>query len=312
MKIYEYTPGQRLSIKAAAIALGFFDGVHLAHRRLLERTQKIAKERNLVFAVFTFPAEDNFKGEKSIYSTEDKLAILESLGVEAVILADFGSVADISAQKFVTDSLVGDMNCRAAVAGYDFRFGKGAIGDAELLSSLLSSRSAECFIEEEMKMDGKKISTTEIKSQLKDGRVDEAKKLLGAPYFIRAKVTRGLGLGKKRLGFPTVNTDFKDASAPLRRGVYRTAVEISGKLYSSVTNVGTCPTLGERKIHSETFIIDFSEAVYDEEIRIFFLGYLREEKKFINEEELILQINIDKNRAIYENGDLTWQEIGLN
>lgn len=311
MKIYEYIPGRQIDTKATAIALGFFDGIHIAHRRLLERTREIAKAENLVFAVFTFPSEDNFKGEEAIYSTEQKLSILESLGVEAVILASFKSVSEISAQSFVTDSLISDMRCRAAVAGYDFRFGKGAAGNAEQLASLLSSSGAKCVIEKEMKIDGEKISTTRIKALLKEGRVEEAKKILGAPFFIKSKVSHGLGLGKE-LGFPTVNTELTSGRVPLRRGVYRTAVEISGRLYSSVTNVGTCPTFEERTEHSETFIIDFSETVYEEEIRIFFLGFLRDEKRFLSKEELILQINVDKNRAIKENGDLTWQEIGLN
>lgn len=311
MTIYEYKPGQQIDIKDAAIALGFFDGIHMAHRRLLERTREIAKKENLVFAVFTFPSEDNFKGEEIIYSTEQKLSILEKMGVEAVILANFKSVSEISAQNFVNNALFCDMHCRAAVAGYDFRFGKGAKGNAKLLSSLLSLLGAKCFIEDEMKIDGEKISTTRIKALLKEGRVEEAKRFLGAPFFIKSRVKHGLGLGRK-LGFPTVNTEFKGGVTPLKQGVYRTAVEISGRLYSSITNVGTCPTFEERTVHSETFIIDFSEAIYEEEIRIFFLGFLREEKKFNSQEELIMQINVDKTKAINENGDLKWQEIGLN
>ena len=167
MKIYEYTPGAQIDSKDTAIALGFFDGIHLAHRKLLEQTRKIAKAENLVFAVFTFPSEDKFKGEEAIYSTEQKMAILESLGVEAVILASFKAVSEISAQSFVKNSLISDMHCRAAVAGYDFRFGKGAVGNAELLSSLLSSSGAKCIIEEEMRIDGEKISTTRIKALLR-------------------------------------------------------------------------------------------------------------------------------------------------
>ena len=311
MKIYEYTPGAQIDAKDTAIALGFFDGIHLAHRKLLEQTRKIAKAENLVFAVFTFPSEDKFKGEEAIYSTEQKMAILESLGVEAVILASFKAVSEISAQSFVKNSLISDMHCRAAVAGYDFRFGKGAVGNAELLSSLLSSSGAKCIIEEEMRIDGEKISTTRIKALLKEGNVEEAKRFLGAPFFIKSKVRHGLGLGRK-LGFPTVNTEFNGNSIPLKQGVYRTATKIGGKLYSSVTNVGTCPTFEARNVHSETFIIDFSNAIYEEEICIYFLGFLRDEKKFNDKNELIMQINVDKFRAINENGDLTWQEIGPN
>ncbi len=228
-----------------------------------------------------------------------------------MFLADFNSVSEISAENFVKSSLLFDMNCRAAVAGYDFRFGKGAVGNAELLSSLLSLHGAKCYIEEEMKIENQKISTTRIKALLKDGNVEQVKKFLGSPFFIKAEVKHGLGLGRK-LGFPTVNTDFHTKSIPLKRGVYRTAVKIGEKLYSSLTNVGTCPTFEERSVHCETFIIDFSDAVYEKEICIFFLGFIRDEKKFESQNELIMQINVDKIKTISENGDLTWQEIGLN
>lgn len=311
MKIYKYIPGRQIDTKSTAIALGFFDGIHLAHRRLLTKAGEIAKKENLTFAVFTFPSEDNFKDEEAIYPTEQKLSILDKMGVEAVFLADFKSVSEISAQNFVLDSLLCDMRCRAAIAGYDFRFGKGAMGNSELLSSLLSSNGAKCYIEAEMKIGDEKISTTKIKSLLKEGNVEEAKRFLGAPFFMKSKVRHGLGLGRK-LGFPTVNTEFNSNSMPLKQGVYRTATKIGGKLYSSVTNIGTCPTFGERKVHAETFIIDFSSAVYEEEICIYFLGFLRDEKKFNDKNELIMQINVDKFGAINENGDLTWQEIGLN
>jgi riboflavin kinase/FMN adenylyltransferase len=311
LKIYDYTPGQKIDTGCTAIALGFFDGIHVAHRRLLQKTREIAKKENLIFAVFTFPSENSFKGEDTIYSTEQKLLILEKLGVEAVILADFKSISEISAYNFVKDSLICEMNCRAAVAGYDFRFGKNAMGNSDLLSSLLSANGAICHIEEEMKIGDTKISTTMIKLLLKEGKVEESKEFLGAPFFLKSKVRHGLGLGRK-LGFPTVNTDFNGAGIPLKRGVYRTAVRIGGKLYSSLTNVGTCPTFEERLMHAETFIIDFSDTVYEEEIYIFFLGFIRDEKKFNSKEELIMQINVDKIKTINENGDLTWQEIGLN
>ena len=307
MKIYEYIPGRSVGIGKAAIALGFFDGVHRGHRRLLESAGRLAKEKNLTFAVLTFPAEDAIKGASALYSTDEKLRILDSLGVEAVIMAKFKSVSEICAEDFICDSLIRDMNCSAAVAGYDFRFGKGALGDAALLSGMLSERGKECIIEDEHKINGEKISTTKIKELLGEGNVAEAWNFLGSPYRHLAPVERGRGVGHS-LGFPTVNTQ----SPHLGRGVFRTATEIDGKIYNSITNVGTCPTFPERKKHAETYVIDYSGDLYGKEIRIYFLGFLREERAFSSEKELIMQINIDKNRAIKENGDLKWQEIGLN
>lgn len=311
MKIYEYTPGKRVGIGAAVIALGLFDGVHKGHRSLLMTAKRAAMERGLTFAVFTFPAESGFKGDGSLYPTSEKLRLLEALGVEAVIMAEFGSVSKVSAEDFVNHSLIEDMNCSVAVAGYDFRFGKGALGDAALLSEILSSRERECIVEAEHRINGEKISTSKIKELLRRGDPMGACEFLGYPYFLGGEVEHGRGMGTT-LGFPTVNTNIGEGSAYLKRGVYRTVTEISGMRYNSITNVGICPTFPSRPLHAETYIIDYSGDLYGKEIRIFFIDYMREEKAFSSEKELIMQINIDKNRAIKENGEIKWQEIGLS
>ena len=203
------------------------------------------------------------------------------------------------------------MNAKIAVAGYDFRFGSGAQGDAALLLNTMKSAGLDCVIEKEQKIGKEKISTTKIKELLSIGDVKTARQFLGMPYFIRGEVKRGNGVGHT-LGFPTVNTDFEDGKVLLKRGVYRTAIDIDGTLYSGLTNVGSCPTFKERNLHAETFILDFSGDLYGKNISIYFLGFLREEKQFNSPKELILQINVDKNRAIKENGELLWQEIGPN
>ena len=310
MKIYRYTPGVSLGEKTA-VALGFFDGVHEGHRRLLATAKAAAEKNRLLFTVFTFESKSGFKGNAVIYPTEEKLALFESLGVEAVVISDFSEIANICAQRFVKDCLFRDMGCRVAVAGFDFCYGKGRGGNAKTLSESLAELGAECIIESEHRIDGEKISTTKIKELLASGQVKEARRYLGFPYHITCEVERGRGVGR-RLGFPTVNSKIDTNITPLRRGVYRTAVEIEGKLYTGVTNIGTCPTFPEREIHAETYIVNYSGDLYGEKIRILFLGYLREEKRFGSPDELIMQINVDKIRALEENGDLTWQAIGQN
>ena len=310
MKIYEYAPGNEIH-ERTAVALGYFDGVHAGHRRLLATAKKAANERGLLFTVFTFYTEKSVKDDGIIYSTEEKLTLFESLGVEAVIVASFSDICKISAEKFVKDCLYKDMGCRAAVAGFDFGYGAGRKGNAETLKSDLKSLGVDCIIEPEHKIDGEKISSTKIKKLLADGKVDLARKFLGYPYQLICEVERGRGVGKK-LGFPTVNTKIDPSRAQLSRGVYRTAVVISEKLYTGVTNVGTCPTFEERAVHAETYIVDYNGSLYGERIKILFLGRIRDEKKFESQEELIMQINVDKNKAIEENGELTWQAIGQN
>jgi len=203
------------------------------------------------------------------------------------------------------------MNAHGAVYGFDFRFGKRARGDAKLLSDTLDRMNIPYTTAEEQKIDGEKISTSRIKSALREGDTERANALLCTPYFMTSTVKRGDGRGKS-LGFPTVNTDFEDGQFVIKHGVYRTAIEVDGKLYSAITNVGTCPTFEERRTHAESYIFDFDGDLYGKKIQVFFLGYLREEKRFESEKELIMQINVDKNRAIKENGDLKWQATGLN
>jgi len=309
MKIYKYLPGQK-TLSDSVVALGLFDGLHIGHRRLLESARRIAEERGLGFAVFTFESESNIKG-KSLYTTEQKLALLDDAGVSAAVVAKFSDVSHISAEDFVKNSLLGDLSCRVAVAGRDFRFGKGASGNASLLSDMLSRVGAEFIAEDEHSINGEKISTGKIKELISEGEVDRARELLSVPYFISAYAEHGTGVGH-HLGFPTANSSFEGGVTPLKRGVYRTAAEISGELYHALTNVGTCPTFDERPLHAETHVIGYSGDLYGKKIRIFFLGYLRDEIKFNSEKELILQIKVDKNRTIKENGELKWQEIGLN
>ena len=312
MDICIYTPGKKIPGECSVIALGFFDGVHIAHRKLLKRAKSLATRLGLEFTVFTFPSENSlFKDESRLYSTEDKLDIIRSLGADRVIIADFKDISEISAEDFVRKSLFGDMNCRGAVVGYDFRFGKSRGGDALLLKNLLDELGGICEIEDEVKMGKDKVSSTGIKNLLLNGDAEGAAALLGLPYFVTGNVEHGRGVGRK-LGFPTVNYDFNERIPPLKKGVYRTVSTADGRIYNSVTNVGTCPTFEGIDFHIETHLIDFQGDLYGKKIRTYFLGYLREEMRFESEKELIMQIEVDKIRTITENGESKWQEIGLS
>ena len=135
MDIYGYIPGKKLGLGRLAVALGFFDGVHLAHRELISRTVAEAKLCGIKSAVFTFTSEGReLKSSAArIYSTEEKLDIISSLGVDVAIVADFGSVCSLSADEFISDVLIGDLDAQTVFAGYNFRFGRGASGDAAAL-----------------------------------------------------------------------------------------------------------------------------------------------------------------------------------
>lgn len=312
MVVKHYKYPEKLNLTNTAVALGYFDGVHAGHRELISLLVREAKKEGLSSYVLTF-AEDISKTKKTqsiIYNTEEKLAIFASLGIDGVIVADFDSIKSLSAESFVKDVLIDTLGAEIAISGYNFRFGKGASADSRTLTELMKRQGKCAVILEEQKKYGKILSSTAIRELIKDKRLEEAAKMLGLPYFVEGVVEKGLGLGKV-YGFPTVNTPIRKNS-PLSSGVYRTAVEIGGKFYTGVTNVGSCPTVKEREIHAETLISDFSGNLYGEKIRIYFLGYLREEKRFDSVDELREQIYNDEKRSIEENGDLTWLATGLN
>ena len=302
MDIYGYIPGKKLGLGRLAVALGFFDGVHLAHRELISRTVAEAKLCGIKSAVFTFTSEGRqLKSSAArIYSTEEKLDIISSLGVDVAIVADFGAVCSMSADEFISDVLIGDLDAQTVFAGYNFRFGRGASGDAEALLRGMEANGRGAKILDEYDFSGTPLSSSRIRVALDAGELEPANEMLGAPYRLRAAVVHGRGEGRK-MGIPTVNADIPDTRVMPKRGVYRTAVAIDGRLFSAITNVGTCPTFGERRLHAETYIIDFDGDLYGRELNVYFLGFLRDERVFASAKELTEQIERDKARATKEN-----------
>lgn len=312
MRIYEYSYGGRSpEFSECVLALGFFDGVHSAHRALIERASAVAKERGLPLGVFTFPSGDAVKSSaQRIYGDDEKLKIFESLGVDFTVLCNFDSVCTLEPSEFVLGVLIRDFKCRVCAAGFNFRFGKGASGDINALVSHMKKAGAETVICDELTKDGATVSSSRIRELLTSGDTEEAAALLGSPYFLLGKVAHGNAEGR-RLGYPTVNISIDESRLVPRLGVYSSAVPIDGRIYAAVTNVGNCPTLGSRRTHAETYIIDFDGDLYGREIQVYLLSFLRDERRFDNAEALKTQINIDKNRAISEKGGAKWQELGL-
>lgn len=295
-----------------AIALGFFDGVHVGHRHLIDGMISAARERGLKTAIFTFESEGEGlkRGVTRLYPTDERIGILASFGVDYLIVTDFSAVAGVSAQDFVREHLVTRLGCRLAAAGFNFRFGARAQGNAEMLTTLMTEYGGEALILPEERSHGVTVSTTAIRAALADGDCPTAAEMLGEPYHVSATVVHGRGDGK-RFGFPTINTA-RDSGVPLPRGVYATAVKIGEKFYTGVTNLGICPTFTEREEHFETMLLDFSEQVYGVTVKIYFLEYLRGEEVFPSPVELKIQIDRDAERARAIARSVKWQAIGRN
>ena len=307
MQIYEY-PGEKRIDRSCVLALGFFDGVHVAHRDLILSAREEARRLGLPLGIFSFRGAIK-SAVGRIYTDDEKCEIFESLGADFVIFADFAAIKDCEAEDFVRLVLVGELKCSLAVCGFNFRFGRGASGDAGLLREIMESLGGGALVKQEITLGGETVSATRIRELIARGEMQKATELLGAPYYIKGRIERGNSIGRT-LGFPTVNLQIGEKVVP-RRGVYRTAIPIGERIYTAVTNVGVCPTFEARDVHLEGYILDFEGDIYGEEIRVFLLEFMREEIAFSSPNELKMQINVDKNRAIKENGDITWQELGL-
>ncbi len=277
-----------------AVCLGLFDGVHKGHRELIQKTVDMARSLGVKSAVFTFTSENTLpKSAKRIYATADKLEIFRELCIDAVFIAEFSLFKNMSAEDFIDKFIKDGISAAAVLTGEDFRFGKGAAGSTEMLEGRLLSHGIEYIKVDDLKDgEGEKISSAKIKALLKNGELEAANRLLESPYFLKGMVVRGDGRGK-RLGYPTINTEISENRDVLKYGVYKTSVEIGEKSYTGITNVGICPTFGERSVHAETYIIDEKNDLYGKEVKISFLEYLREEIRFSSAEELKMQINVD-------------------
>lgn len=295
MTVIKYTDECQLG-GGRVCAIGFFDGVHIGHRALFTTAKRRARELSLPFSVFTFFSEnENIKKGNRLYSTEEKLALIEGFGADEVILADFELLRGLTPEQFVNDLLIQKLNTVCAVTGNDFKFGCGATGRVCDLERMMSEAKREVITVDDVELFGRKVSTTEIKGMLISADVKGANEMLGSEYHVSGTVEHGNGVGSS-LGFPTVNLAY-GKNEILKRGVYRTEALIDGVRYPSITNVGTCPTLGERAPHTETYILDFDKDIYGKAVTVYFLEFMREEMTFASKEELTRQISKDINRA---------------
>lgn len=268
------------------IALGYFDGGHIGHAALLAETVCYARAHGTEATVFTFPALPTKHGAP-LFRLADRLAFFEAAGIDSVVLAPFEVVKDISAEDFVTAILSDRLSVSAAVCGFNYRFGKGAAGDSTLLLRLLPSST----VLPPTLYDGVPVSASRTREALSAGDLPSVTAMLGHPYEVVGTVSHGKAAGRT-LGFPTAN--IRPETALPRFGVYKTAVTVDGVTYAGLSDVGIRPTLedaGEARI--ETFLRGFSGDLYEKEIHIAFLSFLREEMHFASPEALARQIGED-------------------
>ncbi|MEA4852717.1 MAG: bifunctional riboflavin kinase/FAD synthetase [Christensenella sp.] len=271
-----------------AVAIGLFDGLHQGHLSLIE---DIREKRGLLSLVYTFDSKPNHAAFKNIYTQKEKLDIFRQMKIDAVFTQTFDyAFSQMTREEFI-QRLVCDFRAKHIAVGFDFRFGKNAHGNAQFLEEQAQRYGYSVSILPQISDHHEKISSSRIRSLITLGDMEAAARLLGRYYFVDGTIERGNHLGAK-IGFPTANIS-TDKLLP-QYGVYATIVEIDGKLYRSVTNVGIKPTIKDDDVPNiETFIFDFSGDVYDEKMRVYFIEKIRDEKTFPNIDAL--QAEIAKN-----------------
>ena len=287
--------------RETAITIGVFDGVHLGHRGLIQRTMNEASARGLLSVIVTFrnhPRTVLTPGFEPQYLTslEQRLELIKSLGVDLVIPVTFvQAVAQLRAREFV--SLLRDhLKMKVVVAGPDFAMGKGREGDMTTLSSLEEEMGFEVVCVDHLQLAGEAISSTTIREALASGDVAKAGCLLGRPFNLDGRVV----VGEKRghlLGFPTANMEIDQDRALPADGVYATIAYVGNTAHPAVTNIGVRPTFGELKHTKEVHIMDFQGDLYGQALGIDLIDRLRGEVRFSGPEELKAQITKDVNQA---------------
>jgi riboflavin kinase/FMN adenylyltransferase len=290
--------------QGAVISIGNFDGVHVGHQAVLRHVVERARSLGTVAAAMTFdphpikllrPSE----APRLLTTLDQRLALIARTGIELTLVLPFTHrLARMTAEDFVRNILVERLAVREVYIGGNFRFGADRGGDVELLAAMGQQLGFSAASAPIVELDSRVVSSTRVRTAVADGKVEEAANLLDRSMFIDGTVLEGKRLGRT-LGFPTLNVEVVNELQP-SHGVYVTAVQIPSfeRTFPAVTNIGVRPTVYQNSLTTvESHLLDFTADVYQEEVRVFFLQRLREERSFPSTLQLMSQIRRDVEEA---------------
>lgn len=280
-----------------AVAIGKFDGVHIGHKRLLQEILE-QKKKGLAACVFTFdpPPAALFGGGEllEITTKEEKRILFEQMGVD--YLVEFPMTYETAAmepERFVREILAERLQAKFIAAGTDVSFGYKGAGNAALLEKLRPELSFELKTIQKVCIHGREVNSTYIRELLKQGEMEQVEAFLGSPYTIIGKVVHGNKIGRT-IGFPTVNVLPEKNKLLPPNGVYYSEVCWDGKSYFAISNVGYKPTVSSENVMGvESYLYDFDEDIYEEEVEIYLRAFKRAERQFADVEELKNQLAVD-------------------
>ena len=302
MKIFHGTENANIA-RPTVLTLGVFDGLHLGHQRIMQTVVERAKAVNSIPTAITFdPHPRSVLHPQSapplLQTLDQRLANFEVLGIEQAIVIPFDlAFAQTDAAEFLSDIVRDRLHAKEVYLGKGFEFGKNRGGNIELLRKV--SRELGFFADEvdEVRLRGKRISSSKIRQLLDKGRVNLVRRMLGRPYGVEGVIIRGNRRGHT-IGFPTANLKPHNRVIP-RFGVYATATLVNGTWRRSITNIGVRPTFeNEAEPSIETYLFDFDGDLYGDVLRVRFLHRIRDERKFNGIDELKAQIEKDSARAL--------------
>ena len=289
-----------LPLEPCVATIGFFDGVHLGHRFLIEQVKELAKDKGLRSALITFPVHPR-QVMKSDYrpelltTPEEKIELLKAQGVDYCIMLDFTvELSQLSALSFMKDILQQRYNVSTLIIGYDHRFGHNRSEGFEDYVRYGQQIGMNVYRAQACMIDDLNISSSLVRTHLLEGKIDLSTRYLGYNYSIEGVVVGGYRVGRT-IGFPTANLDLRESNKLIPSdGVYAVRVEVKGCLYAGMLNIGYRPTLDNGSKKSiEVHILRFDEDIYDEKIRLYFVSRIRSEMKFSGLDELIAQLKRD-------------------
>ena len=285
------------------LTIGTFDGVHLGHQKIIERVVTTARQEGLLATIFTFFPHPRMvvqhdKSLKLIHTLEEKKQLLQRLGVDLLVVQPFNEAfAQLTAEEFVSTILVQHLNVKKVIIGYDHRFGRNRtanINDMRLFGEKYGFAVEEISVQE---VDEVSVSSTKIREALNKGDVTTAEHYLGTPYSLTGTVVHGLKLGRT-LGYPTANIQVtEDYKLIPKDGVYAVYSYIGERKVYGMMSIGKNPTIEGKGASIEVYFFDFNGDLYDREFTIYFVKYLREERKFSSVALLKKQLRDDETTA---------------
>lgn len=292
-----------------AVTMGTFDGLHIGHQHILDVLKEKASQHKCRTFVVTFEPHPRLvlakgNGIKILTPIEEKIKVFENSGIENLLVINFTQeFSQQTSVEFIENLIIGKIGAKEIVIGYDHKFGKDRGGDESTFRKIAERYNFDLTVVPAKTINGEIVSSTKIRHALNEGDLEKVYSYLNRNYFFYGKVVKGAGRGRT-LGFPTANVKLNDENKLIpKTGVYAVKCFVAGQTVFGVMNIGVRPTfenLDEPVI--EVNLFDFDKEIYGENIEIEFLKRIRDEKKFNSKEELIKQIEKDKNEAMKEIG----------